>query len=58
MAEEKKLEQLSDEKRRRKMIEMRHDLEEALKERRAQRAEEIKRLLYLDEQEKIEQEKK
>lgn len=55
---DEKIEQMSTDKRRRKMIELRKDIEVHMQERRAKRAEELRTFLYLQEQEKVEEEKR
>lgn len=54
--EDKKLDQLSAEKRRRKIIEYRRSVEEIIQDRRIKHAEELKHLLYMQEQENIQKE--
>lgn len=54
--EDQKIEQMTAEKRRRKMMELRRDMEEHMQERRAKRAEELRQLLYLQEQDKLREE--
>ncbi|GLV45297.1 hypothetical protein CBL_05397 [Carabus blaptoides fortunei] len=54
--EDQKIEQMTAEKRRRKMMELRRDIEEHMQERRAKRAEELRQLLYLQEQDKLREE--
>lgn len=57
MADEK-INQMTTDKRRRKMIELRKDIEVLMKERRAKHAEELRTYLYLREQEKVEEDKR
>lgn len=55
LAEDERLEQLSTQKRRLKMLQLRKDVEEMMKDRRRRRAEEMQELMKLMEQEQKEQ---
>lgn len=58
LAEQAKLDQLSEQKRRMKMLQLRRDIEQTMTERRQKRAEEMQLLLKLEEQEKQEAEQR
>lgn len=58
LAEQAKLDQLSEQKRRMKMLQLRRDIEQMMTERRQKRAEEMQLLLKLEEQEKQEAEQR
>lgn len=58
MSEQAKLEQLSEQKRRMKMLQLRRDIEQMMTERRQKHAEEMQRLMKLEEQEKEEAEQR
>lgn len=51
MAEDEKLEQMSAQKRRMKMLQLKRDVEEMMTDRRQRRAEEMQLLIKLQEQE-------
>lgn len=53
MENDEKLEQMSASNRRRKMMQLRRDIEDEIKSRRARRAVELKELLRMEEEEKI-----
>lgn len=58
LAEQAKLDQLSDQRRRMKMLQLRRDIEQMMTERRQKRAEEMQLLQKLEEQEKQEAERR
>lgn len=58
LAEQAKLDQLSDQKRRMKMLQLRRDIEQMMIERRRKRAEAMQLLHKLEEQEKLEDERR